>query len=127
MKTLECKLYLNTAQQQSIDQWLDVQRWVWNAGLAMLKEFEQFAAYNKQDKAFAPCCPLPWEYRFVPLNNETEWRDPAIVASFPAKDKLRTTYLPVPYCSSGIGKIGKFKQCCPIPQAYVEPRLDRDS
>ncbi|MEM9213984.1 MAG: type V CRISPR-associated protein C2c8 [Cyanobacteria bacterium P01_F01_bin.150] len=127
MKTIECKLYLNTVQQQSIDQWLDVQRWVWNSGLAMLKEFEKFATYNKHDKAYAPCCPVPWEYRYVPLNEETEWRDRSIIESLPVNDKLRTTYLPIPYCESGHGKIGKFRQHCPRPQGYVKPRIDRDS
>ena len=61
IKTLEFKLSLNTSQAAMVDSWLDVQRWVWNRGLALLKEFEAFSHYNKHDKAYAPCCPVPWE------------------------------------------------------------------
>jgi len=64
MKTLEFKLQLNKAQSQQVDSWLDVQRWVWNEGLALLKDFEAQRTYNKHDKAYAPCCPIPWEYHW---------------------------------------------------------------
>ena len=35
MKTLEFKLSLTAAQQQTIDQWLDKLKWVWNTGLSL--------------------------------------------------------------------------------------------
>ena len=54
IKTLEFKLSLNTSQAAMVDSWLDVQRWVWNRGLALLKEFEAFSHYNKHDKSYAP-------------------------------------------------------------------------
>ena len=59
MKTLEFKLSLNKAQVAQLSDWLETQRRVWNRALGMLKEFEQFAAYNKADKAHAPCCASP--------------------------------------------------------------------
>ena len=103
-KTLEFKLNLNKGQTAKIDAWLDVQRWVWNRGLALLKEFEQFAAYNKQDKAFAPCCPVPWDYR---------WQ------------KSGDNWTAIPYSRIASGKANWL--CCPIPQAYRTPVIDRDS
>jgi len=91
----------------------------------MLKVFESFKAYNKADKAYYNCCPVPWQYRWVPVSAESEWRDPEIVESLPQKDKLRTSYLPIPYCESGIWKDGAHR--CPIPQDYRETEIDRDS
>lgn len=82
IRTLEFKLSLNATQRGQIDAWPNVQRMFWNRGLELLKEFEAFTAYNKHDKVSAPCCPVPWEYRWVPVNSEGEWRDPAIVASY---------------------------------------------
>jgi len=41
MKTLEFKLTLTLAQQQTIDLWLDQMRWIWNEGLALLEEDQQ--------------------------------------------------------------------------------------
>ena len=105
IKTLEFKLSLNATQAAMVDAWLDVQRWVWNRGLALLKEFEAFSHYNKHDKAHAPCCPVPWEYRYI-KGEDGEW-------------------IKVPYST-----IQRFKGAplsCPMPQPYREPKLDRDS
>jgi putative transposase len=41
MKTLEFKLTLTLAQQQTIDLWLDSLRWIWNEGLSLLEESQQ--------------------------------------------------------------------------------------
>lgn len=41
MKTLEFKLTLTLAQQQTIDLWLDQLRWIWNEGLSLLEEDQQ--------------------------------------------------------------------------------------
>lgn len=105
IKTLEFKLSLNATQAAMVDAWLDVQRWVWNYGLALLKEFEAFSHYNKHDKAHAPCCPVPWEYRYI-KGEDDEW-------------------IRVPY--SVIKTHKKAGLSCPLPQPYREPRLDRDS
>lgn len=109
MKTLEFKLSLNQQQQASIDRWLSVQQWVWNQGLELLKEFENFSRYNKHDKAHAPCCPINWEYRYIP-NPDADG------------------YVSVPFSRIGFKpKYGEYRQSCPIPQPYRQPRLDRDS
>ena len=105
MKTLEFKLNLSEAQTAAVDRWLDVQRWVWNEGLALLKEFEAFSHYNKHDKAHAPCCPVPWEYRWQ-KGADDQW-------------------VAIPY--STIKPFKKAGLCCPLPSVYREPRLDRDS
>ena len=125
IKTIEFKLSLNNTQKTQIDRWLRAQQRVWNIGLEILKEFEQFTTYNTQDKAYAPCCPVPWQYRWVPLNPDTEWRDPAIVASLPKKDKLRTNYLPIPFSPITVGR--EAYPCCPVPRAYQKPRIQSDS
>lgn len=105
IKTLEFKLSLNATQAAMVDSWLDVQRWVWNRGLALLKEFEAFSHYNKHDKAYAPCCPLPWEYRWG-KGDDGQW-------------------IAIPY--SVIRHHKRANQSCPLPQQYREPQLDRDS
>ena len=125
MKTLEFKLSLNKKQGATIEKWLRSQQRLWNWALEMLIEFENFTAYNKHDKQYAPCSPIPWSYHWKPINADTEWRSPEIVASLPSKDKMRTTYLPVPYSQCSIGKPAR--QICPIPLRYREPRLNGDS
>lgn len=124
IKTLEFKLSLNNAQRTTIDRWLNAQRRVWNLALELLIEFDLFSTYNKSDKSYYPCSPLPWEYRWVPLSKETEWRDPAIVQSLPARDKMRTTYLPIPYVTIA-GRNGYLY--CPRPLPYRQPRIKNDS
>lgn len=105
LKTLEFKLNLNRQQQQAIDRWLSVQQWVWNQGLELLKEFESFSQYNKYDKVYAPCCPINWEYRYIPN---------------PDGDG----YVSVPFSRIGFkSKNGGYHQSCPIRQNYRQPRL----
>lgn len=105
IKTLEFKLSLNATQAAMVDSWLDVQRWVWNRGLALLKEFEAFSHYNKHDKVYAPCCPVPWEYRYI-KGDDGQW-------------------IAVPY--SRVREYKKAGLSCPLPQVYRPPQLDRDS
>jgi putative transposase len=104
IKSLEFKLSLNATQAAIVDDWLDTQRWVWNRGLALLKEFEAFSHYNKHDKAYAPCCPVPWEYRWT--KDGDQW-------------------VAIPY--SPIRAHKKAGLSCPLPRHYREPQLDRDS
>lgn len=103
MKTLEFKLELNKTRQEQIGSWLEIQRQVWNKGLELLKEFEQFCRYNKQDKTYALCCPIPWQYRWI---------------------KDGDKFIPIPYCQAGFRpKYGEYRQSCPIPQYYREPAI----
>lgn len=50
MKTVEFKLSLNQSQQAKVNEWLNVQRWVWNHGLHLLEEFDAFTAWDKESK-----------------------------------------------------------------------------
>lgn len=103
MKTLEFKLELNKTRQGQINSWLEIQRQVWNEGLDLLKEFEQFCRYNKQDKAYAPCCPIPWRYRWIKQDDQ---------------------FTPIPYSQTGFKhKWGEYRQSCQIPQYYREPAV----
>lgn len=62
MRTVEFKLDLNQSQQAKVNNWLNVQRWVWNRGLNLLDKFDTFSAWDKINKSWVPRCPLPWEY-----------------------------------------------------------------
>ena len=117
IKTLEFKLSLNATLAAMVDSWLDVQRWVWNRGLALLKEFEAFSHYNEHDKAYAPCCPVPWEYRWVPNDGKNEWRDAAIVRSF--EHKWRPISLPL-ITESFPGQRSTKPAQCPLLQHLFE-------
>jgi len=97
MKTIEFKLSLNQAQQTKVEDWLDVQRWVWNQGLRLLEEFEAFHVWNKAEKHWFPCCPLPWEY----------YKD--------ADGQL------VPF--TRLVKTKSYRMACPISQVYRQPQL----
>ncbi|HEY9848278.1 MAG TPA: type V CRISPR-associated protein C2c8 [Leptolyngbyaceae cyanobacterium] len=61
-KTLEFKLYLTPQQQQRIDNWLLIQKWVWNRGLGLIEEFNLWNPWNKETKQYNPIVP------------ETVWR-----------------------------------------------------
>lgn len=118
IKTLEFKLSLNATQAAIVDEWLDTQRWVWNRGLALLKEFEAFCFKNKEhDGVYAPCCPLPWEYRWMLNKGEDEWREPAIAASY--KHKWRPVPLPL-IVEKFPGQRGVHPVQCPLMQAIFE-------
>ena len=104
IKTLEFKLHLSSTQESKIEQWLSVQRWVWNEGLALLKDFEAQRHYNKQDKAYAPCCPIPWEYHW-------------------GKDEKGKWQLERPYSVIAEGK----RRYPPKCRTLRPVRLDRDS
>jgi len=62
MRTVEFKLSLNQSQQTKVDNWLNVQRWVWNRGLELLERFNTFNTWDKMTKSWVNCCPVPWEY-----------------------------------------------------------------
>jgi transposase len=117
IKTLEFKLSLNATQAAMVDSWLDVQRWVWNRGLGLLKEFEAFTFQNEHDGAYAPCCPVPWDYRWVPNDGKDEWRDAAIVASY--SHKWRPVPLPL-VTEKFPGQRSVSPAQCPLLQAIFE-------
>jgi putative transposase len=105
VRTLEFRLYPTRSQEQQLDAWLLLNRRVWNYGLALLQELAAFSHYNKADKAMAPCCPVPWEYRWQKADDGS-WQG-------------------IPY--SSIRRHRRAGLSCPIPQDYRQPRLSNDS
>ncbi len=73
MKTLEFKLSLNSSQEATINEWLNVQRWVWNKALSLTESFYSFRHYNKHDKSYAACSPIGWEYRIYQQESEKKY------------------------------------------------------
>ena len=125
IKNLEFKLTLSQKEAETIDFWLRAQQHVWNIALSLLEEFERFSGdYDKQENKHYPCCPLPWEYHWLPIESGNDWRRPEIVESLQKKDKLRTTYFPQPY--SRIGTKRNPASSCPLPQQYLKPQIDND-
>ena len=61
MRTIEFKLDLNRCQQTKVNDWLNIQRWVWNCGLHLLEEFDSFTAWDKVGKTWVPCSPIQWK------------------------------------------------------------------
>ena len=105
MRTIEFGLYPTIAQQQQLDAWLLLHRRLWNYGLALLKEFHTFTAYDKASKAIVPCSPVPWSYRWQKADDGS-WQ-------------------PIPYSEIKVHRKAGFS--CPIPQPHRTPRLTNDS
>jgi putative transposase len=105
VRTLEFRLYPTRAQEQQLEAWLLLNRRIWNYGLALLQELSAFSHYNKADKAMAPCCPVPWEYRWQKAE-DGNWQG-------------------IPY--STIRQHRRAGLSCPVPQQYRQPRLTNDS
>lgn len=102
MKTIEYKLYLTRTQQATIDRWRTDLRQIWNEGLARLEEFEDFWRYDKISRTLVPCCPIGWEYRYLP-NPEG------------------AGYLCVPFVE--IARLRPYRQFCPIDRDWRQPQL----
>lgn len=73
LKTLAFKAYLTPAQQETVDQWLQALKWVWNRGLRLLEEFEDHNAWHKPDKKYYPCSPV-WSYRKWEKDADGNWQ-----------------------------------------------------
>lgn len=106
MKTREYKLYLTRTQQVTIDRWRTDLRRVWNEGLARLEEFDDFWRYDKIAKTLVPCCPLGWEYRYLP-------------------DPGGAGYRCVPFVE--IARLRPYRQFCPIDRDWCRPQLPNAS
>jgi putative transposase len=97
MQTVEFKLNLNQSQQGKVEDWLNIQRWVWNRGLHLLEEFDSFTSWDKVSKAWVPSCPIQWEY----------YRD----------DDGQL----VPF--TRLAQTKPYRMSCPVPQVYRQPEL----
>lgn len=114
MKTKVFKLdRLSKSDIQSIEQWLESLRWVWNEGVRLLEELDTFTASYAEEvegkKIWhrAPVCPIPWQYRRIDKNQPWGEGNLAPYTYFASKR---------PYA-----------QFCRLPQDYREPRLDHPS
>lgn len=101
MKTITFRAYLNSTQLAICEDWLNALKWVWNEGLGLLIEHENFSAYNKKDKKNYPCSPVGWQYRFE-KNSDGQWEAIA------------------PYCELFPQKSPRF---CPLPYSEFVPRI----
>jgi len=101
MRTVEFKLDLNQSQLSRVDDWLDVQRWVWNRGLHLLEDFDSFTRWDKDSKTWTPCCPLPWEYY--------KDNDGKLIAF------------------TRLAQTKPYRMSCPILQDYRQPELESPS
>lgn len=73
IKTLEFKLYLNQNQQDTLDQWLLINKWVYNRAVGLLEEFSLWNAWHKKDKQFYACSPAS---QYNPETRKNEYRQP---------------------------------------------------
>ncbi|AFZ18968.1 type V CRISPR-associated protein C2c8 [Allocoleopsis franciscana] len=89
MLTLEFKADFSLEQQAKIDRWLEINRSLWNMGLAALEDFDDFYSYVKGQKEYAPCCPIQYEYR--PLSEEEK-------ACIPTHEKTSDRKYLAPFC-----------------------------
>lgn len=101
MKTITFRAYLNSTQTAICEDWLNALKWVWNEGLGLLVEHDNFSAYHKKDRKSYPCSPIGWQYRFE-KNSKGEWEPFA------------------PYCELFPKKGPRF---CPLPDSDFTPRI----
>lgn len=78
MKTIEFKLSLTRSQEEILNQWMSALKFVWNLGVALIKEFNSFNHYDKRFKQSAPCCPIvAYNHKLRVTNGATQegWRE----------------------------------------------------
>ncbi|MFQ3638053.1 MAG: transposase [Cyanobacteriota bacterium] len=113
MKTKIFKLdRLSKKDLQTLEQWRESLRWVWNTGLDLLIEFDTFTTpyrhveieteaitneditKKKEDWRRAPCCPLPWQYRRI--DKDRPWEPGNLVAyTYFARKKPYAMFCPI--------------------------------
>ncbi|MEH2168049.1 MAG: type V CRISPR-associated protein C2c8 [Nostoc sp.] len=90
MLTLEFKANFSPDQQAKIEQWLEINRSLWNIGLAALEGWDDFYGYYiKDNKEYARCCPVPYEYR--PLKEEE-------IATITQQERISGQKYLAPFC-----------------------------
>lgn len=105
MKTLEFRLYPTEVQEQQLLAWLEFHRRLWNAALGLMQELDQFTYFDKEAKERAPCCPVPWSYRWRKVDPDDK--------NSPWERRI---------CSD-IRTHERAGLSCPLPQDYRKPRL----
>ena len=102
IKTLEFKLNPSTEQKAILNEWFDIQQYVWNVSLGLLHQSNDFSAYNKADKTSHPCCPIYRDKRWFKDDNGDR------------------QYIPRSYIANKKGIMS-----CPIPDYYQEPQINQ--
>ena len=77
IKTLEFKLSFTPQQQRRIDDWMLVQKWVWNRGLGLIEEFGLWNPWDKQSKQYVramPACYHDAEKQETRYGQPVEWK-----------------------------------------------------
>lgn len=98
-RTLEFGLYPTRAQEQQLEAWLELQRRIWDYGLGLLVEREDFMPWDKASKSRVPACPI-WGFVQVPSGKKAN----LLISKGKYAD-----------ATEGI---------CPLPQDHRPPRLD---
>ena len=128
MRSLEFRLYPTEAQAQQLESWLDLQRRIWDYGLGLLHELNDFMPLNAGDKAAGvpaaryPACPLPWKYS--ELHPEMDkGRPPEKRVLFGAQPAAGEKWIFVPRSRVNIKKGQPISGECPLPRHWRQPRL----
>lgn len=81
VRTLEFKAVLTEQQKELFAQYQELSRRLRNHAIYRLKQFDEFHYYykatkdkegNKTNGGYAPCCPVPWQYKGKVDNNGIE-------------------------------------------------------
>lgn len=88
-----------------LEDWMRAQQHVWNVALSLLIRHRSFSAYCKDDKAYYPCCPVRWDFRYVPNEEGNGYASiPVSRCAYFDRDKNRISF-------------------CSIPQRYQDPEI----
>lgn len=77
IKTLEFKLTLTPTQQSRVNDWMLIQKWVWNRGLGLVEEFNAWNVWDKHSKQFCqamPACHHDPETRQMVYGAPVDWK-----------------------------------------------------
>lgn len=117
MKTFEFKIYPTASQQQTIDQWLDKLKWVWNKGLSLKLAGRQKYYRDKEigDRVIPDGLVLRWKWRKITVTDKKgktteKWEKVRLVGSGIVRPKNG-----YPYCEirqhRDIENPDKYGQC----------------
>lgn len=131
LRTVEFGLYPTRPQAQQLEAWLELQRRIWNYGLALLQELDDYMPHykdpdNKLPAGRYPACPLPWETRAIHPDYD-KGKPPEKWFLFGARPRPGCEWIFIPRCHVGFKKDQVPSGSCPVPQSWREPRLKNTS
>jgi putative transposase len=125
---LEFPCKLSPEQQGTVEEWLQISKFIYNQALYRLMEWDEFTGYwVKETKSYAPSCPIQWEYRKdkdsgerVPFSRIASEKSRWFVKQLPRRR------VPTPTESKDSwGWADGWGYSCPLPGYYHEPLLQR--